>query len=1065
MSINNLVKPEGKLEEKSNVFSIPPGAPFLRTLAEALVDGTLARDTGGGKIELSESLIFLPTRRAARALGVELLEAVQRHSGSNALILPRIRTIGDLENEESLYGLGAENPDVLAHLPDGRMVIEPVERQLVLAELTQKWVQAMSPATRDLLGKEEIALPSSASDALRLAADLARFMDQVETEETDWQLIAKIAPDGFDQWWQLTLDFLKIIMQTWPQYLSEKNLVNPSEFRNRVIDFRISELQRNPPAGLVIAAGTTGSIPATARLLQAIRAMERGRIVLPGLDTSLSPGIIQRFADTNEMTDESVSSTHAQFGLVKLLQKLKTPHGDVCQLGEISLPMQTRTEILNTVMVPAEDSENWILEKERFTGSSIEQAFDKVSLIEAPGEFQEALAISLVLRETLQDGDRTAALITPDRNLARRVSSELERFDIQIDDSAGNPLPASKPAGFLRQILRAATNGNDPVSLSSFLKSDLVCLGEKRHETTLLKEALEIALIRDVIILPGIDDLAQAVKRRQKDTEEKKHVPQLLRKLTSEQWQELETSAAWISNCLKDIHLLFSQSNSMTVAQLALVLRHCGEALSSDADGRTVLYDDAGGEELQSILIAHGADFDTRFEFAPHEAVAVFDAMIAGKRTRKAGRTRPRLQIYGTLEARLQHADVVILAGLNEGIWPQSSRNDPYLNRPMRSELHLPLPERRIGLAAHDFGQFSGAEEVYYTRSRRMGDTPAIASRWLQRLKTFLGEEQSGKLVARGNWYLDLAQSLDEASGPPVSSKRPEPCPPVALRPTSLSFTEIETWIRDPYATYAKHVLKIVPLPPLVREADPALRGTIYHDILAKFVATWRGEITETAGAVMESIADDCFEKQNIPAEIQAGWRPRFTPVGEAFLSWESPRRTSIKASHCEIDMRAEIEKTGFVLRGRADRIDVHHDGGLTVIDYKTGGNPSKKQARTLSPQLSLEGALAARGAAAGIDAAPIANLYYVRLKEGDGFKGDDITKGNGVPKDLTAADLCDTAYENLIKHIIAYQSESQPYVSQYAPLSGRTFAGDYDHLARIREWSLNTAEEDGVEA
>ncbi|MGB7334814.1 MAG: double-strand break repair protein AddB [Salaquimonas sp.] len=1047
----------------NNVYSIAPGLPFLRTLAEAILDGEFGEaDLQANPLAFSDSIIFLPTRRAARSLGVELLEAANRKFHSRAVILPRIRTIGDLDEEENFLGLGAENAagdfDVLGQLPDSLKVIDPIERQLILARFTQKWAQSMSPEVSRLLEPEQIALPSSAGDALHMANELARFMDQIETEEADWQSIKAITgEDSFSGWWQLTLEFLHIIMEQWPQFLAAGNMINPAAFRNQVIDFRIKELQRQGGNGFVLAAGTTGSIPATARLLAAIKNLPNGSIILPGLDKDLPDNIIKRFIDTDEMSDEGVISTHPQFGLVRLLSKLKTCHAEVTPLGAQAEQFTLRDEIINTVLLPAEDSQLWMDLRKQYHEDAITQAFENVSLIEATSEYQEALAVALVLREALDDPQKTAALVTPDRKLARRVSSELERFNIQIDDSAGEALLISKPASFLRHILRSVFTGDDPVSLSSFLKSDLLVLGKERGSSKSLQELLELLLVRDAISLPNLKDLASATAKRRTEIETTTYSPKQLRNLDDEDWIEIELATKTISETLTPLIALSTASGEINPSELMNALRSCAVKLSSDANRVSHLFDDVGGPELSSLLDKHCEDRNTGFTFKPQEAPSVFDALVAGNRTRKVGRTRARLHIYGALEARLQHSDVLILGGLNEGIWPQSPNDDPYLNRPMRSELQLPLPERRIGLAAHDFSQFSGARQVYYTRSKRTDDTPAIASRWLQRLKTFLGANQIEVLSNRGTYYLDLAKQIDQARHPEPPLKRPAPKPPVSTRPKRLSITEIETWIRDPYAIYAKHILKLRKLPPLIREADPALRGTIYHNTLASFITCWPGPIDDQAKAKLSEIADREFSSHNLPAEIKAVWRPRFDAVGEGFLNWQKERWEKIRSSHCEIDLASEIEATGFFLHGRADRIDELKDGSLAIIDYKTGNTPSVKQAKTLSPQLSLEAALAARGKADSISKAPISELLYVRLKAGNEFKADDISKGKDKHgNECTPGELAEITYEELIQQIIAYQSEDQPYVSLYAPQPNKSYAGDYDHLARIREWSLS---------
>jgi ATP-dependent helicase/nuclease subunit B len=335
-----------------------------------------------------------------------------------------------------------------------------------------------------------------------------------------------------------------------------------------------------------------------------------------------------------------------------------------------------------------------------------------------------------------------------------------------------------------------------------------------------------------------------------------------------------------------------------------------------------------------------------------------------------------------------------------------------------------------------------------------------------------LGKNQSELLNARGKVYLDLAHEIDQSPKSLPAAVQPRPTPPVAARPTGMSFTEIETWIRDPYAIYAKHVLKLFPLPPLVREADPALRGSLYHDIFADFIKVWKGAIprdqkNNPAFQKMMQIADYRFSQLLLPVEISANWRPRFDLIARAFLNWEANRRGDVFKSLVEVKGELQIENTGFCLRGRADRIDLHHDNTITVIDYKTGNNPSIKQAKIFSPQLSLEGALAIRGGFGPLIGntldshitPQIRDLFYVRLKEGAGFKADDISSGKIKNEKRSAHELAEDAYNKLIDHIRAYQLPEQAYMSRYAPASARDIFGDYDHLARVREWSIGDAD------
>lgn len=1033
------------------IYTIPPGLPFLSTLAEAFVSGRLVAgfDPASDPLMLGEALIYLPTRRAARALGVELTAAMQRLTGREATLLPRIRTIGDLDEEEIIVAIDGDLPPGL-----GRPV-DDATRMLALAALTRRWSEALSPESRSLLDGEPLALPATASDAIRLAGELMRFMDQVETEEADWQAIREVAPEDHARWWQLTLEFLSIVMARWSEHLAAHGAVNPAVFRRRLIDFRANELRRKPPKGPVIAAGSTGSIPATARLLKTIAGLPNGAVVLPGLDSDLSLETHRRFVREAEFSGENALSTHPQFGLARLLAGLQTPPGSVSVLGSrVSAKLAIREAVVNTALMPAAESGNWPKIRAKFDETALAEAFAGVSLIEAPSEQLEALAIALTLRETLETPGKRAALVTPDRGLARRVSAELERFAIQIDDSAGSALSLSQPAIFLRLLLAAVFAGDDPVALATLVKHPFL---DPHDEPAKARrgELLELALLRDAIKLPPIDRLGEAVHRRRRQLTETPHAPAVLRQLTEADWVELGDYAAFISAAIAPLLALNVAGKGFTLPDGLSALMATADRLSGAAEGEAgALSAASGGAELKALLDLHCEVDGAPFSIRPSDFISVFDALLAGKRLREAARTHPRLHIYGPLEARLQSADLFILGGLNEGVWPRAARNDPFLNRPMKSLLDLPLPERRIGLAAHDFAQLSGADELVYSRAKRLEGAPSIASRWLQRLSAFLGEGQASALRQRGSERLMLARAIDAPRHPIRERLAPNPTPPVALRPKTLSVTEIETLIRDPYAIYAKHVLELRPLPPLRRLADPALRGNLYHAILAAFTGKWKGPIDAKASERLDRIADRLFAEFDLPAEIAALWRPRFDAAAAAFLAWEGERRAAIAESHSEIAGKLSIGDNGFILRGRADRLDRMQNGTVTVVDYKTGQPPSGRQARSLSPQLALEGAMVQRGGFAPLGKAALEDLLYVRIAEGDNFGAVSITRERGREV-APASAIAEAAYNNLCALIAGYDDPAQGYRSRYAPLLEREMGGDYDHLARVREWSL----------
>jgi ATP-dependent helicase/nuclease subunit B len=416
----------------------------------------------------------------------------------------------------------------------------------------------------------------------------------------------------------------------------------------------------------------------------------------------------------------------------------------------------------------------------------------------------------------------------------------------------------------------------------------------------------------------------------------------------------------------------------------------------------------------------------------------------------------PRIHIWGALEARLQSADLLILGGLDEGVWPAETRTDPWLSRAMRTEIGLDPPERRIGLSAHDFAQGIAAPHVLVTRAEKRGGTPTVASRWLQRMTALLGEAPAKRLRDRGDRYLDIARRLDRVRQESVlPAPRPQPRPPLAARPRSLSITEIETLVRDPYAIYAKHVLRLEPLDPLGTAPDYALRGTLIHDALGRFTQDRNGALDANAEKRLLEIGRDALGEIAEFPDIHAVWTHRFRAIARWFVVWERQRDAAIARRFAEIGGGHEIETRGgvFRLRGRADRIDLRTDGALEIIDFKTGAPPSAKQLLTgLAPQLALEVAMARAGAFgeefAGRSVVTLGWLALGQVDRGEPFK-------SAVEKDWTADALGEEALQRLTALIAAFDDQARAYVSRARPMFEARFGSDYDHLARIREWAL----------
>lgn len=1017
------------------VLSIPAGAAFLPTLADALLSGRLVPGFShdGDPLKLAEATIYVPTRRAARALRAVFVEKL----GGVSAILPAIHPLGEFDEDAAIFD--GSGPEALALAPP----IGDLERILLLAPLVQAWKKRLPAHVASLFG-EEVVVPASFADALWLSRDLASLMDEIETGGADWARLGALVPDDLANWWQVTLEFLDIVTRAWPALLAERDRSNPAAHRNAGILAEANRLARNPPQGPVIAAGSTGSIPATARLLAAISRLPSGAVVLPGLDRAMDAASWNAIADS---TSAASGFGHPQAGLKKLLAVLGVARADVDDLCAPAPAIAARMRLIADALRPAETTDAWAGQ-----AAADASALDGVTLVEAANEREEALAVATALRLALEDG--TAALVTGDRELARRVAAELRRFGIAADDSGGTPLTATPPAALMRLMLEAALRPGDAVLILSLLKHPLLCAGMARAEARAAAETVDLVALRGPAGRPDIATLGPAFEDRLAALAVDQRRPFWWRRLDVRRLDGARALLASVGAALEPLAAL--RGRRVALAEMTRATIVAFEALGRDALGSLRgLYEGDAGEALAAFLRSLLAAAD-ELPADAGEWPEIFAALIAGASVKPSMAGDSRVAIWGALEARLQAADTLVLGGLNEGSWPRKAEPDRFMSRFMKAGMALDPPERRIGQAAHDFFMAMGNEKVVLTRAARAGDAPALPSRWLQRLRTLGGEAALAEPAARGAALLHWARGLDRAEPIPFAS-RPEPRPPLDLRPKSLSVTEVETLRRDPYAVYARRVLRLEALEPLVRDPGAAERGTLFHAVVHAFALAGVDPAAPDAEARLVQIGRETFDAFALPPDIDAVWWPRFLRMAGRFVAWERTRPGVVRRL---AEARAEatpVGATGVTLSGRADRVDLLAAGMADLVDFKTGSSPSKAQAHTLlSPQLALEGALLMRGAFKEAGVRTPAELLYVRMKANGDVDEETILVHNRQAK--SAVELSTEAWVRLERLLHHYGHETSGYLSRALPFREGDMSGDYDHLARVLEWSAGVA-------
>ncbi|MDA9442122.1 recombinase RecB [Bradyrhizobium sp. CCBAU 51745] len=1035
------------------VFSVPLSVPFLRTIVSALLDGRLVEgfEARQEPARLADATLYLPTRRAMRVVREIFLDEMK----ADAVVLPRIVALGDIDEDELAFADEAEQFSGTTPLEIPPRLGE-LERRLTLAQLVAAW--ARGPVLAPLV----VGGPAS---TLALAGDLARLIDDMVTRGVDWSTLDGLVPDMLDRYWQHSLDFLRIARIAWPQHLAEINRIEPAARRDLLIAAEAKRLTAHP-RGPVIAAGSTGSMPATAKFLHAVASLPHGAVVLPGLDTDLDEEAWRSIGGSRDLLGitETPTSNHPQYAMHALLQRFGIKRSDV----EILQPpaKSGRDLLASESMRPSAKTEVWHDRlKQPDVAAKIAGGMKNLAVVAAPNPEMEALAIAIAMREARHLG-KSAALVTPDRALARRVMAALTRWDLAFDDSGGDVLMETAAGVFARLVAEAATRGLEPSTLLAMLKHPLCRLGRATGAWKAAIEGLELAVLRGTRPPAGTGGLLREFNRFRDELAKlwrhdvsALHASEPRARLKAEDLDRIQALIDTLRQALAPIDSLAS-SKPFDFAELAHRHREILIELSRDEQGVPLAFEEREGLALASAFddLLRGGTTSGLMVTLPDYA-DVFQTAFSDRAVRRRDKPGARLQIYGPLESRLMQADRIIIGGLIEGVWPPAPRIDPWLSRPMRHELGLDLPERRIGLSAHDFAQLLGGDEVILTHSAKAGGAPAVASRFLHRLEAVAGDELWKAAVRAGEKYVQFAGALDQpAEVRPV--KQPEPRPPRATRPLKMSVTAIEDWLRDPYTIYAKYILKLDTLDPVDMPLSAADRGSAIHDAIGEFTETYARHLPDDPARVLRAIGEKHFAPLMERPEARALWWPRFQRIAQWFGEWETARRDAIETltaeTRGEISIRLDHQRS-FILSARADRIERRRGGGYAILDYKTGQPPTGKQVRMgLSPQLTLEAAILREGGFPDIDAgASVSQLVYVRLSGNNPPGEERILELKYKPGDEpqppdTAAAEARAKLEALIR---AFDDESQPYTSLNLPMWTNRY-GAYDDLARIKEWS-----------
>ena len=961
------------------VFALPPGADFPAHLVAGLIDRMASQPPEA----MARITLYLNTERMRRRVS-------DLFTTQGARFLPRLKLITDLAQDP---GLG---------LPEA---VPPLRRRLQLAELIAKLLDA----------QPDLAPRAALYD---LADSLATLMDEMQGEGVAPDAIAALDVSNHSKHWERTQTFLSIIAPLFADTLD-------SEARQRLAVQRMTDRwQANPPRDPILIAGSTGSRGTTALFMRAVAELPQGALILPGFDPDTPKAVWQ------SMDDALTAEDHPQYRFRHLMDLLDITPEAIQPWRVVQPPDPARNQLISLSLRPAPVTDQWLIEGPSLpdlTGSS-----QGLSLIEAPSPRTEALAIALILREAAETGTK-AALISPDRNLTRQVTAALDRWAILPDDSAGRPLALSAPGRFLRHIVALFGQKLTADQLLAVLKHPLTASGKDRGPHLRLTRDLELKLRKQGPAFPTGADIVAWAGARNDDA-----LP----------W------AQGLAAGLADLETIPRRPLAQHVAQHRTLAETLARGLAPDGAGE--LWQKEAGIEALKLMDELTAEAPYGGAFSAAEYRDLFEALVNKGEVREAVQAHPNIMIWGTLEARVQGADLVILGGLNDGIWPKLPEPDPWLNRSMRKKAALLLPERQIGLSAHDYQQAIAAPRVILTRAVRNAEAETVPSRWLNRLVNLMeglpqrnGKAALAAMKARGADWLALAVAVERPTAEQQAdkrlqpAKRPAPQPPVAARPAKLSLTRIERLIRDPYAIYARYILRLQPLDPLHQIPDARDRGVVVHEVLERFVKTRpRSESRAEARNRLLQIARDVLAQETPFPAARTLWLAKLDRAADHFLAQDGKHGGTALA--VETVGSLKLDNLDFTLFGTPDRIDRLPDGSLHLIDYKTGAPPSVAEQKHFAKQLLLAAAMAERGGFTDLGPSDVSKISYIGLGAGEKAVETDTTP------EMLAAD-----WAKLNTLISRYLTRATGYVARRAIFDTR-FPGDYDHLARFGEWQMS---------
>ncbi len=1006
---------------KSGFYTIPASQAFADTLVTGIIDKFPEPE------QLARIELYLPSRRAISSIK----EVFLKHHNQGPILLPKMFAVGEPDEEVAL--------NITIERLELDEAINGFERQCLIASQIQHFP----------IG----GLRMAPAPAMKLASSLCVLIDQMQRAGTPLSAIGDVLPDELSTHWQEILKFLTILFDYWPSILAERGQIDPVARQQQLLQAQLDFWTSHPPNAPIILAGSTGTLPMTRAFMKVISHLPMGAVIFPGIELDIED------ADWRAIEQDPVHPLHQ---IARSMVEFELPLSEV-RYWHVTEKMQhksvrPRQIMLREVMRPASRTSRWrrlAVDQSELTPSSLQG----LKVMSVTDSFQEAELIAGLMRQALETPNKTAMLITPDRMLARKVQAALMRWNILVDDSAGSALILSSPARFLALIIRVVQEDASPHALRALFKHPFATAGLPRAEFTHLASLFEEQILRGPLPRKNWESWTLSVAQKPK---------------LKNFWQTCLLSAF---TPLRDAFKAVNPSLDTLAIALMQTAQNLGALPENRVDENRVdenradsgindtqsdaplhIYSDYAGVRLLELL-SDMIRFGGSYPLTASEFYNTFRVLCQEEVVRTPYNQHPRLKILGTIEARMQQADTVILGGLNEGVWPPFSQRDMWINNASRTQLGLPDRHWRIALSAHDFMMAAASPEVMITRSVITDGAPTQISRWLARLDAVVAAAGLSSHLDKQIpvWMKAVnARKIPDIVKPIV---RPEPKPALAQRPSQISATDFDQLITDPYGFYVKKILKIRQKNPIDEPPSVALRGSLIHDVIAEFSTRYpTGELPEDAEEQLHKIVDAHLSKWSNIAYIDLFWRQKFSVIINWFLEEEGRRRDERFQVVAEKEGRLEllIGQRLIFITARADRIELHQDDHYQIIDYKSGNPPSKLALVSgRAVQLLVEAAILSKGGySLSYKTAQDIELFYWQLKGRvtAPAKIDDVT-----PDDFDVSII----FDQLLALVQSFENEDQPYLSEPNPAQRPKFS-QVRHLARIKEWRAFEVNDDG---